>query len=74
MPISNMPTLINRSQFPFQPTETAAKGFEAELMGGAVPRKLTRSLSARVSRLAAAAKTAHTDTDSEADDKHNDKK
>ncbi|XP_049868186.1 histone acetyltransferase KAT7 [Pectinophora gossypiella] len=39
-----------------------------------MPRKLTRSLSARVSRLATVSRPTHTDTDSDADDKGTDKR
>lgn len=52
-------------------SETASKGDGLDAVA-VMPRKLTRSLSARVSRLATISRPAHTDTDSEADEKqHN---
>lgn len=39
-----------------------------------MPRKLTRSLSARVSRLATVSRPTNTDTDSEVDEKSSDNK
>ncbi|KAL0881171.1 hypothetical protein ABMA27_002283 [Loxostege sticticalis] len=48
-------------------------GKSSESGDSTMPRKLTRSLSARVSRLATISRPTHTDTDSEADDKSNDK-
>ncbi|KAM3963606.1 lysine acetyltransferase chameau [Aphomia sociella] len=48
-------------------------GESGESPTGTMPRKLTRSLSARVSRLATVSRPTHTDTDSEVDDKSNDK-
>lgn len=52
--------------------DVATKGSEAGESAalGAVPRKLTRSFSARASRLATAARPVHTDTDSDVDDKN----
>ncbi|XP_052748763.1 histone acetyltransferase KAT7 isoform X2 [Galleria mellonella] len=54
--------------------DTAAKsGDSGESATITLPRKLTRSLSARVSRLATVSRPTHTDTDSDADEKSNDK-
>ncbi|CAH0406809.1 unnamed protein product [Chilo suppressalis] len=52
--------------------ETSGKPDDSDT--STMPRKLTRSLSARVSRLATVSRPTHTDTDSEADDKPNDSK
>lgn len=47
---------------------------DSVIVCGTLPRKLTRSLSARVSRIAAATRLPQTDTDSEVDEKPNDKR
>ncbi|XP_064072138.1 histone acetyltransferase KAT7 [Vanessa tameamea] len=52
---------------------TGKSGDSCDSITGTMPRKLTRSLSARVSRMANASKPTNTDTDSEADDKSNEK-
>ncbi|CAH0581578.1 unnamed protein product [Chrysodeixis includens] len=54
--------------------DQASKSGDSDSPVATMPRKLTRSLSARVSRLAAASRRTNTDTDSEADDKSTDKK
>ncbi|XP_013175556.1 PREDICTED: histone acetyltransferase KAT7 [Papilio xuthus] len=52
--------------------DVATKGCEAGESAalGAVPRKLTRSFSARANRMATAVRPVHTDTDSDGDDKN----
>ncbi|XP_045447492.1 histone acetyltransferase KAT7 [Melitaea cinxia] len=52
---------------------TGKSGDSCDSLTGTMTRKLTRSLSARVSRMANAAKPANTDTDSDAEDKSNEK-
>lgn len=48
---------------------TARSGDSGDSPTGTMPRKLTRSLSARVTRMATATKLTHTDTDSEVEEK-----
>ncbi|CAK1600656.1 unnamed protein product [Parnassius mnemosyne] len=52
---------------------TSKSGDSGESAVGTMPRKLTRSFSARANRLNNTSRPAQTDTDSEADDKSNDK-
>ncbi|XP_075974650.1 lysine acetyltransferase chameau isoform X2 [Anticarsia gemmatalis] len=59
---------------PKQENSAMKSGDSDDLSATTMPRKLTRSLSARVSRMAAVSRTAHTDTDSEIDEKPNDNK
>ncbi|CAH2108608.1 unnamed protein product [Euphydryas editha] len=70
-------TKVQKSKSPSNASskqETTGKsGDSCDSLTGTMPRKLTRSLSARVSRMANASKPTNTDTDSEADDKSNEK-
>ncbi|XP_039751193.1 histone acetyltransferase KAT7 isoform X2 [Pararge aegeria] len=50
---------------------TGKSGDSGDSLSGTMPRKLTRSLSARVSRMATASKLTHTDTDSDTEEKCN---
>ncbi|XP_023955158.2 histone acetyltransferase KAT7 [Bicyclus anynana] len=52
---------------------TGKSGDSGDSLPGSMPRKLTRSISARVSRLANASKPTHTDTDSDTEEKVNEK-
>ncbi|XP_059055447.1 histone acetyltransferase KAT7 [Achroia grisella] len=52
---------------------TGKSGDSGESATSTMPRKLTRSLSARVSRLATVSRPTHTDTDSDVDEKTNGK-
>lgn len=53
--------------------QAAKSGDSCDSAVATMPRKLTRSLSARVSRLATVSRRTNTDTDSEIDEKSNDK-